>query len=167
MKIQKTAMLSVFLALALILSYVESLIPFFIGVPGMKLGLPNAAILLLLYLYGAGEAALLNMLRILAAGFLFGNVFSIVYSLAGGILSFFVMFLLKKTGRFHVVTISVCGGISHNLGQNIMAAFIAGNGYLFYYFPVLLLAGAVTGALIGVLAASLLPRLRPLFKQER
>ena len=105
---KKVAILGVFLALALICSYVESLIPFYFGVPGMKLGLTNVVVLLLLYFFGAKEALLVSMMRILLSGFMFSNAFSILYSLAGGILSWAVMLLLKKTGRFHMVSISIC-----------------------------------------------------------
>ena len=104
MKTRKIAYLGVFLALALILSYVESLIPFYFGIPGVKLGLTNLIVVVMLYCTGTKEAFGVSVARILLAGFLFGNLFSILYSLAGGVLSFIVMCLLKKTGRFHVMT---------------------------------------------------------------
>ena len=124
MKTRKIAYLGVFLALALILSYVESLIPFYFGIPGVKLGLTNLIVVVMLYCTGTKEAFGVSVARILLAGFLFGNLFSILYSLAGGVLSFIVMCLLKKTGRFHVISVSVTGGISHNIGQLIAAAFV-------------------------------------------
>ena len=108
---KKVALLGVFLALALICSYIESLIPFYFGVPGMKLGLTNIVVVLLLYFYGTKEALAVSFMRILLAGFMFGNAFSILYSLAGGLLSLFVMALLKKTGWFHMIAVSICGGI--------------------------------------------------------
>ena len=149
---KKVAILGVFLALALICSYVESLIPFYFGVPGMKLGLTNVVVLLLLYFFGAKEALLVSMMRILLSGFMFSNAFSILYSLAGGILSWAVMLLLKKTGRFHMVSISICGGITHNLGQILVAIVVVKNYYIFGYFPFLFIGGGITGLLIGLVA---------------
>lgn len=149
---KKVAILGVFLALALICSFVESLIPFYFGVPGMKLGLTNVVVLLLLYFFGAKEALLVSVMRILLSGFMFSNAFSILYSLAGGILSWAVMLLLKKTGRFHMVSISICGGITHNLGQILVAMVVVKNYYIFGYFPFLFIGGGITGLLIGLVA---------------
>ena len=161
---RRVSYLGMFLALALVFSYAENLIPFFCGVPGMKLGLTNAVILLVLYTLGTRDAYIISVLRVLLAGFLFGNAFSIIYSLAGGILSLTVMCLLKKTGRLHPVTISVCGGIFHNLGQIIVAVFVVENLYLFGYFPFLFVGGGVTGFLIGVVTFEILKRTRHIFK---
>lgn len=149
---RQVGMLGLFLALALIFSYVESLIPFYFGVPGMKLGLTNVVVILLLYYYGPKEALLISVMRILLAGFLFGNAFSILYSLAGGLFSWLVMWLMKKTEKFHVISVSICGGICHNLGQILVAALIVKNYYIFGYFPFLYLGGALTGLLIGMIA---------------
>ena len=156
---KKTAFLGVFLALALICSYVESLIPFYFGIPGVKLGLANIVVVLMLYYTGAKEAFLVSMLRVLLAGFLFGNLFSILYSFAGAAFSFACMYLLKKTGKLHIFSISAAGGAAHNLGQILVAALIVENLNLFYYFPVLLLAGLLTGILIGILSREILIRL--------
>lgn len=156
----KVAYLGVFLALALICSYVESLIPFYFGIPGVKLGLTNIVVVLLLYLVGAKEALLISIARVFLAGFLFGNMFSIIYSLAGAMFSFAVMTLLKKTGKFGVLPISISGGIFHNVGQLVVAALVVENYNIFYYMPVLLVAGIVTGALIGIAAQEILLRLR-------
>ncbi len=155
----KVAYMGLFLALALICSYVESLIPFYFGVPGVKLGLTNIVIVMVLYCIGAKEAFAISVMRVLLAGFLFGNAFSIVYSLAGGILSFAVMFLLKKTKKLNVVSVSVAGGISHNIGQLAVAALIVSNYRILYYGTVLLVAGIVTGFLIGILAQEIILRL--------
>lgn len=155
----KVAYLGVFLALALICSYVESLIPFYFGVPGVKLGLTNVVVVLMLYCVGTKEALIISVLRIVLAGFLFGSFFSIFYSMAGGILSFFIMFLLKKTGKFGVLPISISGGIFHNVGQLAVAAMVVENYNIFYYLPVLLIAGAVTGLLIGVAAQEMILRI--------
>lgn len=147
------------MALALICSYVESLIPFYFGIPGVKLGLTNIVIVLLLYTVGTKEALAVSVLRIVLAGFLFGNMFSILYSLAGGLLSFLVMWILKRCNKFGVLPISVSGGIFHNLGQLVVAAFVVENYNIFYYMPVLLIAGIVTGLLIGVAAQEIMIRI--------
>ena len=123
----KIAYWGVFLALALVCSYVESLIPISFGIPGVKLGLTNIVVILMLYTIGAKDAILISVLRIILAGFMFGNAFSIIYSLAGGILSFVVMLLLKNTGKLKILSISTAGGISHNVGQLIVAALVVEN----------------------------------------
>lgn len=156
---RKIAYLSMFLALALILSYVESLIPFSFGIPGVKLGLTNVIVVWLLYLMGPGEAVGVSVMRILLAGFMFGNAFSILYSLAGGLLSFIVMYLLKHTDKLNVVTISITGGLFHNIGQLAIAAIIVSNYHVLYYIPVLLCAGALTGLLIGLISQEMILRL--------
>lgn len=161
---RKVALLGVFLALALICSYIESLIPFYFGVPGMKLGLTNIVVVLLLYFYGTKEALTVSFTRILLAGFMFGNAFSIIYSLAGGLLSLFVMAFLKKTKLFHMVGVSICGGITHNLGQIVVAMIVVDNYYLFGYFPFLFIGGAITGLLIGLLAQEIYSRTKQLIK---
>lgn len=161
---RKTAYLGLFCAVALILSYVESLIPFFAGIPGMKLGLPNAAIVTVLYLYSWKEAALVNAVRILAVGFLFGNMFSMMFSAAGAVLSLAVMQLAKKTGRLSPAGVSIAGGIAHNAGQVMAAAAVVENLRIGYYFVPLAAAGLLTGAAIGILSQLLIPRLQPLVR---
>lgn len=163
MRTKKIAYLGVFLALALILSYVESLIPFYFGIPGVKLGLTNLIVVVMLYCTGAKEAFSVSVARILLAGFLFGNLFSILYSLAGGILSFAVMCAVKRTKKFHVVSVSVAGGISHNIGQLIAAAFVVQTYDIFYYMPFLLIAGVATGFVIGMLAQEFILRFEKQF----
>lgn len=155
----KVAYLGVFLGLALVCSYVESLIPFYFGIPGVKLGLTNIVIVLMLYCVGAKEAFTISVLRVVLAGFLFGNMFSILYSLAGGILSFGVMYLLMRTKKLGLLPISICGGLFHNIGQLAVAAFVVENYRIVYYLPVLLIAGAVTGLLIGIAAGEIVLRI--------
>ncbi len=157
--VYKTAYLGVFLALALVFSYVESLIPFYFGVPGVKLGLTNIVVVLMLYCVGAKEAFVVSVVRIVLAGFLFGNLFSIIYSLAGGLLSFLAMTVLRRTEKFGVVPVSICGGVFHNIGQLALAALIVENYHIFYYMPVLLAAGIVTGFLIGIAAGECILRI--------
>ena len=155
----KVAYMGVFLALALICSYVESLIPISFGIPGVKLGLTNIVVVLMLYCIGAKEALAVSVCRIMLAGFLFGNLFSILYSLAGGLLSFLIMWAVKRTGKLGILPVSVCGGIFHNIGQLAVAALVVENYNVFYYLPVLLLAGAATGLAIGVVAQELIIRI--------
>lgn len=155
----RVAFFGVFTALALIFSYVETLIPLNFGIPGIKLGLANLLIVILLYKRDAKEALLLSIVRILLAGFLFGSMFSILYSLAGGILSLLVMALLKKSRKFSVMGVSIAGGVSHNLGQLVVAMAAVETYRVGYYFPVLLTAGMITGMLIGVIANEVLKRL--------
>ena len=148
----RAAYFGVFTALALIFSYVESLIPIHFGVTGINLGLAN--------LMNAKEALLLSIVRIVLAGFMFANLFSILYSLAGGILSLAVMAFLKKRGTFSVIGVSIAGGVCHNLGQLLVAMLAVETYQVGYYLPVLLIAGIVTGMLIGIVAAEVLKRLK-------
>ncbi len=155
----KAAYFGVFTALALIFSYVELLIPIQFGVPGMKLGLANLVIVIFLYKRNAKEAMLLSIVRILLAGFMFSNLFSILYSLAGGILSLIVMTVLKKTETFSVIGVSIAGGVAHNMGQLVIAMLVVETYRVGYYFPVLLITGMVTGMLIGVISNEVLKRM--------
>lgn len=155
----RVAYFGVFTALALIFSYVETLIPVNFGIPGVKLGLANLIIVVALYKMRLSEAYLLSVVRVLLAGFIFGNYFSIIYSLAGGLLSLTVMALLKKWGGFSVQGISIAGGVFHNVGQLIVAAVVVETFSVTYYFPVLLVAGLLTGLVIGIVAELMLKRL--------
>ncbi len=146
---RKLAVLGFFGAVAIILGYVEILIPIPLGIPGVKLGLANLGILLLLYIYGWREAGVVSLIRILIIGFLFGNLFGILYSLAGAFCSLLVMSLLKKSGHLSMIGVSVAGGITHNLAQlAVVLLLMQSYGYL-YYLPVLLLSGVLTGFLVG------------------
>ena len=149
---RKTAVLGLFIALSLIFSYVESIIPIPLIVPGAKLGLPNALILLVLYAYGMRESVIINCARILLSGFMFGNMFSIVYSLAGALFSLCAMFLAKKSKVFSIKAVSILGGVFHNIGQIIVAVFLVSGISVMTYLPVLLVAGVVTGLCNGILA---------------
>lgn len=155
----RVAYFGVFTALALIFSYVETLIPINLGIPGVKLGLANLIIVVALYKMRLSEAYLLSVVRVLLAGFIFGNYFSIIYSLAGGLLSLTVMALLKKWGGFGLQGISIAGGVFHNIGQLIVAAVVVETFSVTYYFPVLLVAGLLTGLVIGIVAEMMLKRL--------
>lgn len=146
-KISYCAMLT---ALAMILSYVENLIPINFGIPGMKLGFANLVTVTGLYFLNPLEVLTVVVMRILLTGFMFGSGMSIVYSLAGGILSFAVMALMKKSKGFSMIGVSIAGGIFHNVGQILVAAVVVKNIRMVYYLPVLLLSGTLTGLLIGI-----------------
>lgn len=150
---RKTAELGFFLAVALILSYVESLIPITFGIPGIKLGLPNLIVVLLLFgqRYDAKEALLVNGMRIVLSGFLFSNLYAILYALAGAVFSFIAMLIGKRLRCFSVIGVSVLGGVFHNIGQAIVAMFVVETFAVSYYIPFLIVAGTITGALLGLI----------------
>lgn len=158
MQNKKLVTSALFVTTALMLSYIESLFPFFFGVPGMKLGLANLAVVIALYYYGWREALTVNALRILLAGILFGNLFSVTFSFCGALVSFFAMVFAKRRG-FSLYGVSMVGGVAHNIGQLLAAAFIVKTFRVGYYAPVLLAAGLVTGLLNGILGRELLRRL--------
>lgn len=157
---KKVAYFGMFVALAIIFSYVESLVPIQLGIPGVKLGLANLVTVIVLYYMGTKEAILLTAIRAVLTGFMFGNLFAIVYSMAGGILSLCVMSLLKKSHQFSVIGVSMAGGVSHNIGQLMVAVIVLESLSVVYYFAVLMIAGLLTGFLIGVISAEAMKRLR-------
>lgn len=161
---KKTAILGMYLAFSMILSYIETLIPLPIPIPGVKLGLTNLAIILLLYLYGFKEAFIINLMRIILTGFLFTNLSMILYSLAGGILSLLCMVYAKRSQHFSLQCVSLIGGITHNIGQMCVAYITVRTYGILYYVPFLLLAGSVTGWVIGMLETMIEPRLRRLMR---
>lgn len=158
---RKTAELGFFLAVALILSYVESLIPITFGIPGIKLGLPNMIVVLLLFgqRYGAKEALLVNSMRIVLSGFLFSNLYAILYALAGAVFSFVAMLIGKRLRCFTVIGVSVLGGVFHNIGQAVVAMFVVETFAVSYYIPFLIVAGTITGALLGLIVMAIIPYL--------
>ena len=158
----RVAHFGVYTALALIFSYIETLIPINFGIPGVKLGLANLIIVVALYKMSIKEAYVLSIVRVVLAGFIFANLFSILYSLAGGLLSLTVMALLKKSNHFSTIGISMAGGGFHNVGQLIMAILVLESLNIAYYFPVLMVSGVATGILIGIVANEMLKRLRKL-----
>lgn len=162
----RAAYFGIFTALALILGYVELLIPIQFGIPGAKLGLANLITILVLYKMGWKDAFLLSVTRIVLGGFIFSSLFSILYSLAGGILSLTAMGILKKTEKFTVIGVSICGGVFHNIGQLAVAMAVVQTYEVGYYFPVLLIAGLLTGLLIGMVSAEVLKRIKNLRLKE-
>lgn len=150
---KKVAFLGMFIALALVLGWLESLV--MPKIPGVKLGLANVVTLLVLYRFGWKEASCISLLRVGLSSVLFGNLSVFLYSLAGAFLSLLTMSLLKKTDKFSLISVSVAGGIMHNAGQLITAVFLIENPVILYYFPILAIAGVVSGVFIGLLGAFL------------
>lgn len=147
-------------ALALVLAYVEVLIPpLFPAVPGIKIGLPNIIIVFLLYRRGVMPAAVVSLLRILLVSVLFGNGMALLYSLAGGILSLLVMTLLRRLQCMSAVGVSVAGGVTHNVGQILMAMLLLDTAQLGYYLVVLTVTGTIAGILIGLCGAVLIRKI--------
>ncbi len=163
MKTRTIAIYGLLIALALLLSYVEARLPAFFAVPGVKLGLTNIVVLIALYLLGNGAAIGINLLRVLLVGFLFGNGMSLAYSAAGALLSGLTMILLKK--RFHLVTVSVAGGLMHNVGQILVAMWVLETTQIAWYLVVLWFSGMISGAVIGLIGYEMVRRLGPVLRR--
>ena len=157
-KAKRIALFGIMVALAFTFSYLESLIPFNFGIPGVKLGLANLVVVVALYVMKPGEAFSIAIIRIFLAGLTFGNVYSLAYSLCGGILSFIVMWLVKRT-KLSVIGVSMMGGICHNIGQITVAAIVMETARIVYYLPVLIGAGLLTGLLLVVISNLIINRL--------
>ena len=148
------------IALAMVLSYVEFLIPFSFAVPGIKLGLANIVVVFALYRLGKTEAFVISILRVLLMTFMFGNAFALAYSLSGAVLSFLVMLLLLKNGRFSPVGVGIGGGVAHNIGQILCAMVLLETKQIIYYLPVLFVSGTLAGVAIGVISGILINRIK-------
>ena len=157
MKPEKVAQYGLLTALALALSWVESLLPP-LGVPGVKLGLPNLAIVFALYRLGFKGAWAISLARVVLVTLLFGNGAALAYSVAGAAMSLALMGLLKRTGKFSSVGVSVAGGVAHNAGQILVAMALLETSRLAWYLPVLWVSGTVAGVLIGIVAGVLVKR---------
>ncbi|MCI6116026.1 MAG: Gx transporter family protein [Spirochaetales bacterium] len=159
METRKIARMGLLVALSMILSYVESLIPAFVAVPGVKVGLANIVVIFALYTLGPIEALIVSLLRVILSSFLFGSVLSLLYSLSGALLSLGGMILMKKLKIFSTTVVSVTGGVLHNVGQILVACLVLETDVLLYYLPVLILSGVITGAVIGIIASLVIMRL--------
>ena len=158
-KARKVALYGILLALAVVMSFVETLVPIPMPVPGVKLGLANLVTMTGLYLVGIPGTICVTLVRVVLVGFSFGNPYSMIYGLSGSFLSLFVMALARKYQWFSMVGISILGGIFHNIGQMIFASFIVQTTGVFYYLPALLAAGCISGAVIGILGGIMTERL--------
>ena len=150
--------MAVCIAVAMVLSFVESQIPAFVAIPGIKAGLANIAVVFALYKLGWKEAVGISLIRVFLVSLLFGTIMSLFYSLAGAFLSLVGMCILKGTGKFSTVSVSVTGGVLHNIGQIIMACIILETDVIRYYLPFLFLSGIIAGIIIGIASAELIKR---------
>ncbi|MDD5823902.1 MAG: Gx transporter family protein [Firmicutes bacterium] len=155
-KATRVSYIALMVTLALIFSYVEAIIPYNPGIPGIKLGVANIVTVIALYKFGWKDAAAVSVIRILIAGLLFNGLFGALYSLTGALASFVGMLLLKKSKLFSIVGVSMAGGVLHNVGQLLMAAALIEDIRIFFYFPVLLFSGLISGIAIGVAATLVL-----------
>lgn len=159
-KTKKVALLGILTSVALILSYVEAILPpIWSAVPGIKMGFPNIVIIFILYRFGIKEAAIVSFIRIFIVALLFGNVMTLAYSCAGAFLSIVLMAVFKKINAFSVVGTSIVGGVAHNLGQILVAIFLFDTVQIGYYMAVLAVTGTIAGVFIGIAGAFLLKRL--------
>lgn len=160
MKSQQIARYALLMALAMVLSWLESMVPVATAVPGVKLGLTNLVVIFALYRMSLRDAAAISFIRVLLVSMTFGNAYSFAYSFAGAALSLAVMAMLRKTGKFSMLGVSVAGGVSHNVGQILVAMTVLETARLVYYLPVLMISGIAAGICIGVVGAIITKRIR-------
>ncbi len=160
MTTKKIATYGMMVALALIMSYVEAQIPAFVAVPGLKLGHQNLVVVVALYLMGAKSAMFINIVRIILVSLLFGNTMSFAFSIVGGMLSTILMIVLKKTDKFSTVGVSAAGGITHNVGQILVAVILLQTKAIAWYLAILWISGIVSGIVIGVIAGLITKRIK-------
>lgn len=157
--IRQITTIGMLVALAMVLGFVETLIPINLGIPGMKLGLANIVVVIALFLFDVKTAVVVSTLRIILIAMTFGNMSMMFYSIAGASLSLLSMIAVSKIKSFSLISVSIIGGIMHNVGQIICAAFVVRTNGVFTYLPVLIIAGLVSGALIGIVAGLISVRL--------
>ena len=158
MKAKKIAFLGLAIALAMILSFVESQIPPLAALPGVKVGLPNLVMVFLLYRVGWKETVTVSIIRIFLTSLLFGNLQVLTFSIAGAVLSLAGMIILKKTNWFSCITVSIVGGLLHNIGQIIAACLWTQTAQVAFYLPVLLVSGTIAGTVIGLASGIIVKR---------
>lgn len=154
--IKKIALIAIFITLSLILSYVDNLIPINIVVPGIKIGLANLIIIYSLYMLGIKEAIFISIIRVVISSILFGSILTFVYSLTGAIVSLLIMVILKSFTSLTVITISIIGGVMHNMTQIIVAIILMNTKEIVYYLPILILTGVISGMMIGIFSTLLI-----------
>lgn len=157
---RKIALLGVLTSVALVLSYLEAMLPpISTAVPGIKMGLPNIIIIFVLYKFGLKEAVTVSLIRVFIVALLFGNVMTLAYSVAGAVLSLGLMTLFKKINLFSQIGVSIIGGIAHNLGQILVAIFLFDTIQIGYYMIVLSITGTIAGVVIGIISSILVKKL--------
>ncbi len=157
-KTKKLASLALTISFAMVLSYLESRVPTFVAIPGIKVGLANIAVIFALYKFGIKEALTISLVRVFLISLLFGSPVSLIYSLSGATLSLCCMILLKTLTPLTEVGVSVIGGIMHNVGQIIAASILLSTNVIVYYLPFLILSGTIAGIAVGVVSALLVKR---------
>lgn len=157
---KRIALTAMLVAVAFVLAWLEAQIPAFIAVPGVKLGLTNIVVMIALYKLGWRDAFIINLVRIVLVGVTFGSLYSLWYSLAGGMLSFIGMLICKNALKARLVTVSVVGGILHNLGQILVAVFVLDAPSLFYYLVVLWISGIIAGVVVGLICVPVVKRVK-------
>ena len=157
---KKITTLALTVSLALILSFIESRIPAFVSIPGIKVGLANIAVIFALYKFGAKEAIIVSLIRVLLVSTLFGSPVSFIYSVTGAVLSILTMIILKNTTPLTEITVSVCGGVMHNIGQICAAAFMLSTNVVIYYLPFLLLSGTLAGIAVGTVSGIIIKKVK-------
>ena len=160
MKAKQVTFLGLSIALAMILSFVEHQIPALVAFPGIKVGLPNIVMVFLLYRVGWKETVIVSIIRIILVSMLFGSPLSMMFSIAGAVLSLTGMILLKKLNLFSCIAVSITGGLLHNIGQIIAAIFVTGTQEIVSYLPFLLVSGTIAGTLIGILGGMMVERMK-------
>ena len=158
-KNKKLTTLALTISFAIVLSYIESKIPPFVAIPGIKVGLANIAVIFTLYKFGVKEAITVSFIRVLLVSMMFGTGVSLIYSVSGAILSLFVMIILKKITPLKEVAVSVCGGVMHNVGQIAAASFMLSTNVVVYYLPFLILSGTIAGIAVGIVSATLVKKI--------
>ncbi len=158
-KTDKIAVSAMVVALAMVLSFIESRIPPLTAIPGIKLGLANIAVIFALYKLGAKQAIVVSLIRVFLISLLFGSIVSMLYGLAGAVVSLTLMILLKRFSPFSATGVSVAGGVAHNIGQIAVACFLTETAQLLYYLPFLILSGTLSGIVIGIVASLIVKRI--------
>ena len=157
---QKIALLGISVSIAIVLSYIEAIIPSFVPIPGVKIGLANIAIMFIMYKLDFLSATIVSAVRLVTVFLIFGGLVPFLYSVAGAALSLLVMYLMKRFTPFSEIGVSVAGGVSHNVAQIIVAIFMFSTGSLIYYLPVLLISGTISGVLIGIISGILITKIK-------
>ena len=159
-KTQKLSLLAMTVAVAMLLSFIESRLPAFTAIPGVKIGLANIVVMFALYRFGAKEAALVSLVRVVLISLLFGSLVSMLYGLCGGAVSLLIMIILKRFSPLSPLGVSVAGGVAHNAAQIGVACLLLGTARIAYYLPFLILSGTLSGVAVGICAAVLIKRIK-------
>ena len=155
---KKLTALALTVSFALILSFIESRIPAFVAIPGVKAGLANIAVIFTLYKFGIKEAVTVSLIRVLLVSMLFGSPISMIYSITGAVFSLSLMIMLKKLTPLSELTISIAGAVMHNIGQITAASIMLGTNVVIYYLPFLLLSGTIAGVIVGIASGLLIKK---------